>query len=267
MERFRASVEAVRRGEEPPEDGYHGDYIAELTRAPATRCRAMLERIEADAGALPHPLRLVGAAERARGAAAGAAAAPRHVREGRRALGALVRVRRRPGPGAAPLAEQGGDADLPRRRRRLPRRQARPRLRPGDLRARRRPPRHAQLVRGGRAHARLRPRARRGAALPARPPDEGRRAGEDVEARAATSSSSTTSWTRSASTPPAGTSSTAAPTRRSRSTSTSPPSGREKNPVYYVQYAHARIAGILRNAGDAEVVGRRRRRSRPRSAT
>ena len=31
----------------------------------------------------------------------------------------------------------------------------------------------------------------------------------------------------------------------------------EKNPVYYVQYAHARIAGILRNAGDA-----RSRRSR-----
>ena len=27
----------------------------------------------------------------------------------------------------------------------------------------------------------------------------------------------------------------------------------EKNPVYYVQYAHARIAGILRNAGDAEI--------------
>jgi arginyl-tRNA synthetase len=28
----------------------------------------------------------------------------------------------------------------------------------------------------------------------------------------------------------------------------------EKNPVYYVQYAHARIAGILRNARDAEAV-------------
>jgi arginyl-tRNA synthetase len=28
----------------------------------------------------------------------------------------------------------------------------------------------------------------------------------------------------------------------------------EKNPVYYVQYAHARIAGILRNAGSAEAV-------------
>ena len=27
----------------------------------------------------------------------------------------------------------------------------------------------------------------------------------------------------------------------------------QKNPVYYVQYAHARIAGILRNAGEAEV--------------
>ena len=26
----------------------------------------------------------------------------------------------------------------------------------------------------------------------------------------------------------------------------------EKNPVYYVQYAHARIAGILRNAGERE---------------
>jgi arginyl-tRNA synthetase len=27
----------------------------------------------------------------------------------------------------------------------------------------------------------------------------------------------------------------------------------QKNPVYYVQYAHARIAGIVRNAGDAKV--------------
>ena len=29
----------------------------------------------------------------------------------------------------------------------------------------------------------------------------------------------------------------------------------QKNPVYYVQYAHARIAAILRNAGDDEVGG------------
>ena len=43
---------------------------------------------------------------------------------------------------------------------------------------------------------------------------------------------------------------------------------REKNPVYYVQYAHARIAGILRNAGGAAVVGGAARgRSAARSAT
>src|SRR5207247_3022915 len=29
----------------------------------------------------------------------------------------------------------------------------------------------------------------------------------------------------------------------------------QKNPVYYVRYAHARIAGIVRNAGDAQVGG------------
>ena len=47
MERFHASVEAVRRGEEPPEDGYHGDYIAELAALPGDPVPAMLERIEA----------------------------------------------------------------------------------------------------------------------------------------------------------------------------------------------------------------------------
>ena len=33
MDRFRASVDARRRGEEPPEDGYHGDYIARARRS------------------------------------------------------------------------------------------------------------------------------------------------------------------------------------------------------------------------------------------
>jgi len=52
MDRFRASVEAARRGEEPPEDGYRGAYVAELARetdgdpVPAMRARieASLER-------------------------------------------------------------------------------------------------------------------------------------------------------------------------------------------------------------------------------
>jgi len=30
MDKFRASVDAVRRGEQPPEDGYHGDYLRDL---------------------------------------------------------------------------------------------------------------------------------------------------------------------------------------------------------------------------------------------
>ena len=47
MMRFRASVEARRRGEEPPEDGYHGDYIAELAELPDDPVPVMLKRIEA----------------------------------------------------------------------------------------------------------------------------------------------------------------------------------------------------------------------------
>jgi arginyl-tRNA synthetase len=46
MERFRASVEAVRRGEEPPEDGYRGDYVRALANLPGDPVPAMLERIE-----------------------------------------------------------------------------------------------------------------------------------------------------------------------------------------------------------------------------
>ena len=46
MEKFRASVEARRRGEEPPEDGYQGDYIAELAKLPEDPVPAMLGQIE-----------------------------------------------------------------------------------------------------------------------------------------------------------------------------------------------------------------------------
>ena len=47
MDRFRASVEALRHGVEPPEDGYQGAYVAELAREAGDPVPRMLERIEA----------------------------------------------------------------------------------------------------------------------------------------------------------------------------------------------------------------------------
>ena len=46
MERFQASVAAIRRGDEPPEDGYRGEYVAELARIEGDPAPAMLHRIE-----------------------------------------------------------------------------------------------------------------------------------------------------------------------------------------------------------------------------
>ena len=46
MDRFRESVEAVREGRDPPEDGYLGDYVAELAVGEGDPVPAMLERIE-----------------------------------------------------------------------------------------------------------------------------------------------------------------------------------------------------------------------------
>jgi arginyl-tRNA synthetase len=46
MDRFRASVAAARRGEEPPPDGYHGAYIGELARLDGDPVPQMLKRIE-----------------------------------------------------------------------------------------------------------------------------------------------------------------------------------------------------------------------------
>jgi arginyl-tRNA synthetase len=47
MDRFRESVEAARRGEEPPEDGYRGEYVHELAAGADDPVPAMLARIEA----------------------------------------------------------------------------------------------------------------------------------------------------------------------------------------------------------------------------
>jgi arginyl-tRNA synthetase len=46
MTRFRASVEAVREGREPPEDGYRGAYIAGLAAEPGDPVPRMLHEIE-----------------------------------------------------------------------------------------------------------------------------------------------------------------------------------------------------------------------------
>jgi arginyl-tRNA synthetase len=47
MEKFRASVEAIRSGEKPPEDGYQGEYVAELAAAEGDPVPPMLAQIEA----------------------------------------------------------------------------------------------------------------------------------------------------------------------------------------------------------------------------
>jgi len=46
MDRFRVSVEARRRGEEPPEDGYHGAYVDELARSEGDPVAPMLAQME-----------------------------------------------------------------------------------------------------------------------------------------------------------------------------------------------------------------------------
>jgi arginyl-tRNA synthetase len=46
IERFRASVEAVRQGEEPPEDGYQGAYIYDLAALKGDPVPLMLKEIE-----------------------------------------------------------------------------------------------------------------------------------------------------------------------------------------------------------------------------
>jgi len=46
IELFRASVEARRRGEQPPDDGYRGAYVDELARLDGDPVEHMLERIE-----------------------------------------------------------------------------------------------------------------------------------------------------------------------------------------------------------------------------
>ena len=183
MERFRASVEAARRGEEPPEDGYRGAYVADLAAAPGDPVPKMLSRIEAtlerfrihfDSWALQSELeaRLPEFLPKLDTYERDGAVWVRSGDHGDDKDQVVIRS-----------AEKGGlptyrAADIVYLADKLGRA-----LRPCDLRPRRRSPRHAQLVRGDRADARLRPRPRRGAALPVRPSRPRRRDDQDVEAR------------------------------------------------------------------------------------
>ena len=160
-----------RRLHRRPGDGADGDPMA-----------PMLERIDATLARFRIHVRLVGAAERCSSASCrrssrscrrtrptGRCTSARRNSATRRTACCSARRARR-----APTYEAADIAYLE---------QVRSRLRPGDLRARRRPSRRRRLVRGRRADARLRSRARRGAALPARASDPRRRADEDVEAQ------------------------------------------------------------------------------------
>ena len=200
IERFARSIAARMTGAEPPEDGYGGEYVAELAERVAADgidagdidavgrrgVELVLERRPRHArplrGGVRHlvprarPLRQGRGRAGARPPRAGGPLLPQ--RGG--ALAADHRLRRRQGPGADPRQRR---ADLPGRRRRLPLGQARARLRPPDRRARRRPPRlRAAPARGDRL-PRRRPRRLRGGDHAPRPHRRRRRAGPDVEAQ------------------------------------------------------------------------------------
>ena len=249
MDRFRASVEAVRRGRsEPPEDGYHGAYIADLARAdgrPRSR-DARADRV--DARALPHPLRLVGQAERARARARRAARGAADLRAGGRALSSARPSSATTRTGS--LVRSAGKAACRPTRRPTSRTCATSSSAASTGRSTCSAPTTTASRAGSRSSRGCSATTRAGSrccstSSSISPVAASRRR---CRSAAATSSSSTSSSTRSASTSRAGSWSTAGTTSRSRSTSTSRPRRSRKNPVYYVQYVHARISGIFREA-------------------
>jgi len=56
VELFRASVEARRRGEEPPEDGYRGEYINEVAQVEGDPVERMLEEIRREVAEFRIPI-------------------------------------------------------------------------------------------------------------------------------------------------------------------------------------------------------------------
>ena len=227
MERFYASVEAVRRGEEPPEDGYRGDYITELARSAGDPVPPMLARIEQTLerfrvhfdtwvlqsdveSEIPEAIALLDTFEQDDAVWARTSA---HGDDKDRVL---IRSDGTPGYFAADAA--------------YVRRKYATGVRPADLRPRRRPPRLRRPLAGAGRDARPPARLARGPHLPARPPRRRRRRRRRCPSAAATWRSSTISWTRSAWMLRAGTSSREGTIRRSSSTSTSPSSERRRTP-------------------------------------
>jgi hypothetical protein len=219
MDRFRASVDAVRRGEQPPEDGYQGEYIAELAAIEGDPVPPMRDRIEAslerfrvhfDSWALQSALeqRLPELLPRLDTYEKDGAIWARSSAYGDDDDRVLIRS-----DGGAPTYRAADVVYLVDK------------LDRGFD--------HALYVLGAdhhgtrnwygavRAHARLRPRARRGAALPARPPEPRGRADEDVEAARRRRVPRRLRRGGRDRRRRAGTSSRVGTTRRSRSTSTS----------------------------------------------
>ena len=110
---------------------------------------------------------------------------------------------------------------------------------------------YSARLQGGRAGARLRPRAHRDRDLPDGAPDRGRRAEAHVQAARRRRAARRADGRRSASTPRASTSCSARTTRPIDIDLAQAVEQGPENPVYYVQYAHARICSILRRAGEA----------------
>ena len=180
------------------------------------------------------------------------------LRAGRRALVPLDRLRRRQGPGHHPLERP---ADLLRGRHRLRHREVQPRLRPPDLHLGRGPPRDGRPGPQRRRGDGLRPRTRSRCSSTRwvrfiRDGEEismSKRAGEFItlDELLAEVGVDAARWFFA---------SRAATTGIDFDIELAKKQSAE-NPVYYVQYAHARIASILRKAAEvglAPAAGRRR---------
>ena len=180
MERFRASVDAVRRGEEPPEDGYQGEYIVRARALDGDPVPAMLERIEATLERFRVNFDTWTRRPRSRRRFPDAVALLDTYEEDGAVWARTICARRRQGPRARPL---GRSAHVLRQGRRLHPAQVRAEASTGSIYVLGAD--HHGYVgtpAGARRDARAPARVGRGAHLPARPPRRGRRGEEDVEA-------------------------------------------------------------------------------------